>query len=121
MKGDTRPVNFSKPRETPVQTGAAYARRQLLRMIASGAAVFPAWAKAFAVDKLAKSDLDYRDRPKGKERCDNCDVWLHLRSGQNPSAPARLAQYLATSEDGALISPEEDNVSSRERKEQGHG
>jgi hypothetical protein len=76
MKRDIRRVNFSRSGETPMQTGAAYARRQVLRMIASGVAVFAAWAKAFAVDKLAKSDIDYRDRPKGRERCDNCRVWV---------------------------------------------
>jgi hypothetical protein len=59
-----------------MQTGAAHARRQVLRMIASGVVVFVAWARAFAVDKLAKSDVDYRDRPKGRERCDNCRVWV---------------------------------------------
>lgn len=35
-----------------MQTGATYARRQVLRMIACGVAVFAAWAKAFAVDKF---------------------------------------------------------------------
>ena len=167
MKRDIRRVNFSWCGETPMQTGAAFARRQVLRMISSGVAVFAAWAKAFAVDKLAKSDIDYRDRPKGRERCDNCRVLgsarllqvgggndfserlvqhlaagcrskrdrprsrraadegrrglskhaerppalrqlrsflapgrLHVGSGQNQ--PARLVQYLATSEDGAL-------------------
>jgi hypothetical protein len=59
-----------------MQRDRAYARRQVFRMIASGVAVFAAWARAFAVDKLAKSDVDYRDRPKGRERCDNCDVFL---------------------------------------------
>lgn len=59
-----------------MQTGAAHARRQVLRMIASGVTVFAAWARAFAVDKLAKSDVDYRDRPKGTELCDNCRVWV---------------------------------------------
>ena len=68
MKGAARPVEL----ETPRQTGAAHARRQILRMVASGAALFAAWARALAVDKLVKSDVDYRDRPKGKERCDNC-------------------------------------------------
>ena len=42
-----------------MERGAAYARRQVLRMISSGVAVFAAWARAFAVDKLAKSDVDY--------------------------------------------------------------
>ncbi|GLI95340.1 hypothetical protein [Methylocystis echinoides] len=45
-------------------------------MVASSVAVFAGWAQAFAVDKLAKSDVDYRDRPKGRERCDNCRVWV---------------------------------------------
>jgi hypothetical protein len=31
---------------------------------------------AFAIDKLSKVDVDYRDRPRGGERCDNCRVWL---------------------------------------------
>lgn len=46
-----------------MQTGAAHARRQILRMIASGVAVF-ASAKAFAVDKLAKSNVDYKTARK---------------------------------------------------------
>jgi len=91
MKGGARPVNFSKCRETPMQTGAAYARRQVLRVIASAAAVCAAWAKAFAIDKLAKSDVDYRDRPKGKERCDNCRVWVppdSCKSVEGPISPS---------------------------------
>jgi hypothetical protein len=51
-------------------------RRQLLALLASGAAAIIALGKAFAVDKLEKGDVDYRGHPKGRERCDNCRVWL---------------------------------------------
>ncbi len=80
-----------------MQTVAAHARRQVLRMIASGVAAFATWARAFAVDKLAKSDVDYRDRPKGRERCDNCRVWVPPDSCKSVEGDfsKRLVQHLA--------------------------
>ncbi len=40
-----------------MQRDPAYHRRQVFCMIASVVAVSAAWARAFAVDKLAKSDV----------------------------------------------------------------
>ncbi len=37
--------------------------------------ILVARAKAFAVDKLTKNDVDYRGWPKGRDRCENCRVW----------------------------------------------
>jgi hypothetical protein len=51
-------------------------RRRLMKILVANALVIESCVKAFAVDKLAKTDVDYRDRPKGHERCDNCRVWL---------------------------------------------
>jgi hypothetical protein len=49
-------------------------RRGALRLgLAAAAALFAQAARA--VVKLSMVDVDYQQRPKGKQRCDNCRVW----------------------------------------------
>ncbi len=50
-------------------------RRRLLAALAQLSALSSLVPRAFAVDRLSKGDVDYRDYPKGGERCDNCRVW----------------------------------------------
>jgi hypothetical protein len=50
-------------------------RRGVLRLLAYAASLLGFAAPAFAVEKLSKAAVAYRDKPKGKERCDNCRVF----------------------------------------------
>jgi hypothetical protein len=53
-----------------------FSRRSVLASVLGALSTLTARLRAFAIDKLAKTDVDYRDRPRGAERCDNCRVWV---------------------------------------------
>jgi hypothetical protein len=59
-----------------LDSAAERTRRWLLGAVGRAVAFFYLGGVARAVDRLAKRDVDYRDRPKGGERCDNCRVWV---------------------------------------------
>jgi hypothetical protein len=89
MEGEEISKTF--PHGLRPRRGLDRGRRRTLFAIASGFAAVVTWAKAFAVDKLEKRDVDYRDHPKGRERCDNCRVWLppdSCKSVEGEIAPA---------------------------------
>ena len=67
----TLPGKSCARREERTQT-----RRGVVRFLASAAALIGLPRLARAVEKLSKAAVAYRDHPKGKERCDNCRVWV---------------------------------------------
>jgi hypothetical protein len=52
-------------------------RRSLLKGLAvlAGAAVLPVGKKAEAQQKVPQAAVQYQDKPKGEQRCDNCAQW----------------------------------------------
>jgi hypothetical protein len=67
----THPVKSCERPGKPAET-----RRQLLQLLASAVALLGLPRFARAVEKLSKASVAYREKPKGKQRCDNCRVWV---------------------------------------------
>ncbi len=67
VKRDTKP--HAKPHAMPH-------RRGVLGFLALAASMLGFSSLARAVEKLGMVDVDYQHAPKGKQRCDNCRVFV---------------------------------------------
>jgi high potential iron-sulfur protein len=82
--GFLRMVSLSRSKEKSMNESRRFSRRDVIK-IAALAAAAPLAARVGAADapKAAKSAMQYRDTPNGKQQCDNC---LQYIPGKSPTA-----------------------------------